>query len=87
MISLQRRSSIARGSNADFQAAKKRRQRPEARQLIDDLFEEEALALGGIVAVRRVDDEIVWRPAGSPGEPATAASTQGATEHGPSEKR
>jgi len=87
MISLQRRSSIARGSNADFQAAKKRRQRPEARQLIDDLFEEEALVLGGIVAARRVDDEIVWRPAGSPGEPATAANTRGTTEHGPTEKR
>jgi len=27
------------------------------------------------------------RPAGSPGEPATAANTQGATEHGPTEKR
>ncbi|RLI90173.1 MAG: hypothetical protein DRO89_06300 [Candidatus Altiarchaeales archaeon] len=26
-------------------------------------------------------------PAGSLGEPATAANTQGATEHGPSEKR
>ena len=33
----------------------------EARQLVDDLFEEEALVLGGIVAVHRVDDEIVWR--------------------------
>ena len=27
------------------------------------------------------------RPAGAPSEPATAANTQGATEHGPSEKR
>jgi len=33
----------------------------EARQLVDDLFEEEALVLGGIAAVHRVDDEIVWR--------------------------
>ena len=39
------------------------------------------------MAARRVDDEIVWRPAGSPGEPATAANTRGTTEHGPTEKR
>jgi len=33
----------------------------EARQLINDLFEEEALILGGLVAVHRVDDDLVWR--------------------------
>jgi len=33
----------------------------EAKQLIDDLFEEEALVLGGIVAVHRVDDDLIWR--------------------------
>ena len=35
--------------------------RTEAKQLIDDLFEEEALVLGGLVAVHRLDDEIIWR--------------------------
>lgn len=33
----------------------------EAKQLINDLFEEEALVLGGLVAVHRVDDDLVWR--------------------------
>jgi hypothetical protein len=33
----------------------------EARELIDDLFEEEALALGGLVALHGVDDQLVWR--------------------------
>jgi len=33
----------------------------EARQLINDLFEEEALVLGGLVAVHRLDDDLVWR--------------------------
>jgi hypothetical protein len=35
--------------------------RTEARQLINDLFEEEALVIGGLVAVHRVDDDLVWR--------------------------
>ncbi len=35
--------------------------RAEARELIDELFEEEALVLGGIVAVHAVDDDLVWR--------------------------
>jgi hypothetical protein len=33
----------------------------EAKQLINDLFEEEALVLGGLVAVHQVDDDLVWR--------------------------
>lgn len=33
----------------------------EARELIDDLFEEEALVIGGIVAVHDIDDDLVWR--------------------------
>ena len=33
----------------------------EARTVIDDLFEEEALVLGGLVAVHEVEDEFVWR--------------------------
>ena len=33
----------------------------EARELIDDVFEEEALALGGLVALHGVDDQLVWR--------------------------
>jgi hypothetical protein len=33
----------------------------EARGLIDDLFEEEALVIGGLVAVHEVDDDLVWR--------------------------
>jgi len=33
----------------------------EAKELVNDLFEEEALVLGGIVAVHRLDDDIVWR--------------------------
>ena len=31
------------------------------RELIDDLFEEEALALGGLVAVHEIEDDLVWR--------------------------
>lgn len=33
----------------------------EARELITDLFEEEALVIGGLVAVHEVDDDLVWR--------------------------
>ncbi|MBE0568405.1 MAG: hypothetical protein IH577_01855 [Deltaproteobacteria bacterium] len=33
----------------------------EAKELINDLFEEEALVIGGLVAVHKVDDDIVWR--------------------------
>jgi hypothetical protein len=35
--------------------------RQTLRELITELFEEEALLLGGIVAVHPVDDEVVWR--------------------------
>jgi hypothetical protein len=33
----------------------------EARALIDDLFEEEALVIGGFVAINELDDDLVWR--------------------------
>lgn len=33
----------------------------QVRELINDLFEEEALAIGGLVAVHPVDDDLVWR--------------------------
>ena len=33
----------------------------ELRQLVNDLFEEEALVIGGLVAVHRLDDDLVWR--------------------------
>ena len=33
----------------------------EAKQLILDLFEEEALAIGGLVALHSVEDDVVWR--------------------------
>ena len=33
----------------------------EVRQFINDLFEEEALLIGGLVAVHHVDDDLVWR--------------------------
>ena len=32
----------------------------EARELITDLFEEEALLIGGLIAVHKVDDNLVW---------------------------
>ena len=35
--------------------------RSDARRLINDLFEEEALIIGGLVAVHRLDDDLVWR--------------------------
>jgi hypothetical protein len=35
--------------------------RQAVRDLVTELFEEEALLLGGIVAVCPVDDEVVWR--------------------------
>jgi len=31
------------------------------RDLINDLFEEEALVIGGLVAVHEMDDDLVWR--------------------------
>jgi hypothetical protein len=33
----------------------------ETRQLIDGIFEQEALVLGGLVAVREIEDDLVWR--------------------------
>ncbi|MFH1690266.1 MAG: hypothetical protein ABIE42_08515 [Candidatus Eisenbacteria bacterium] len=33
----------------------------EARSLIDDLFEEEVLVIGGLVAIHDLDDDLVWR--------------------------
>ena len=33
----------------------------EVREMIDDLFEEEALMIGGLVAVHWLDDDLVWR--------------------------
>ena len=33
----------------------------EFRDLIDDVFEEEALVLGGLVAIHDIEDEMVWR--------------------------
>jgi hypothetical protein len=32
-----------------------------AKRLILDLFEEQALVIGGLVAVHEVDDDLVWR--------------------------
>jgi len=33
----------------------------EARDLINDLFEEEALVIGGLIAVHDMDDDFIWR--------------------------
>jgi hypothetical protein len=33
----------------------------EVKNLINGLFEEQALAIGGVVAVHDVDDDVVWR--------------------------
>ena len=33
----------------------------EVKKLINDLFEEEALVLGGLVALHHIEDELVWR--------------------------
>lgn len=33
----------------------------DARALIKELFEEEALVIGGLVAVHDVEDDLVWR--------------------------
>jgi hypothetical protein len=33
----------------------------EVRELINNLFEEEALVIGGMVAVNEMDDDLVWR--------------------------
>jgi len=33
----------------------------DAKALINDLFEEEALVIGGLVAVYELDDDLVWR--------------------------
>ena len=33
----------------------------EAKDLIDDIFEEEALVIGGLAAVHDLTDDLVWR--------------------------
>jgi len=33
----------------------------EAQAMIDDVFEEEALVIGGLVAINEMDDDLVWR--------------------------
>jgi hypothetical protein len=33
----------------------------KAKALINDLFEEEALAIGGLVAAHGMDEDVVWR--------------------------
>ena len=33
----------------------------QARELIDEVFEKEALVVGGLVAVGEIDDDLVWR--------------------------
>jgi hypothetical protein len=33
----------------------------EARNLINDLFEEVALVIGGLAAVHEMDDDLIWR--------------------------
>jgi len=33
----------------------------EACQIVNDLFEEEALVLGALFAVHRADDDLIWR--------------------------
>jgi len=35
--------------------------RDEAKDLLRDLFEEEALVIGGLVAIHDVEDDVVWR--------------------------
>jgi hypothetical protein len=35
--------------------------REEARDMIDCLFEEEALVIGGLIAVHDVEDDFIWR--------------------------
>ena len=34
--------------------------RAEVKKLVDDVFEEEALLLGGLAAVHELDDDFVW---------------------------
>lgn len=33
----------------------------EAKELILDLFEEEALVIGGLAAVHKIEDDVIWR--------------------------
>ena len=33
----------------------------EAKELLNELFEEEALVIGGLVAVNDIEDDLVWR--------------------------
>ena len=35
--------------------------RTEVEEIIRDLFEEEALAIGGLVALHDIEDDLVWR--------------------------
>ena len=33
----------------------------EVKELINALFEEEALVIGGLVAIHKVEDDVIWR--------------------------
>lgn len=33
----------------------------QVREIVDELFEQEALAIGGLIAVEDLDDDLVWR--------------------------
>lgn len=33
----------------------------EVKELIADLFEQQALVIGGLVAIHKVEDDVVWR--------------------------
>ncbi|MCD6404320.1 MAG: hypothetical protein J7M19_00675 [Planctomycetes bacterium] len=33
----------------------------DVREIVNDLFEEEALLIGGLIAVHRLDDDFLWR--------------------------
>ena len=35
--------------------------KPEARAIINDLFEQEALIIGGLEALHAIEDEVIWR--------------------------
>ena len=35
--------------------------RAEVKELINALFEEEALVIGGLVAIHKVEDDVIWR--------------------------
>jgi hypothetical protein len=55
------RVAVTRPEGPERMEAARAMDRQAVRELVTEIFEEEALLLGGIVAVCPIEDEVVWR--------------------------